>query len=285
MVTMYNRAVLNTLPNAQKSNARFEAVLIEYDIEGKTEKAAWTFLIHPQSLKFNDAAKYNEISPLASSVANLQYEHSTGATLSISDLLMDTWCLGKSLRPVIDGVRALLKAKTDQGKFSPMVLAFRWGSFRFSPCVLTDIDWEVTRVLSGEPARVKMSITLKEIPKPLTRAEKDAKEKQKQALVADRRVAEGKPKLPLTQRQAEDASKAAKDYLISNKSNFSADVQAAIASNKYKLSTDRDSGNVSMLVDDKVIGIVLRSLGSSVIANSKITTIPTKENVKLPELK
>jgi hypothetical protein len=282
---MYSQSLIATLPKAQKSNARFEAVLLEFDIDGNKEKPAWKFLINPRELKFSESANYGKVAPIASAVEFLQYQATSGVTLQINDLILDTWCIGRSLRPLVEGARALMKAKPDQNQFSPMVLAFKWGSKRVAPLVLTSLQWDEQRFLSGETARIRMSMTLEEIPRPLTKAELEEREKRKQDAIADRRESDGKPKRPLTDRQAKSASDAARDYLKQNKDSFTADIQSKISRGMYSLKTDRDSGNVEMISGDQSLGIVLRGLGDKAIANPKITTIPLKPAATLPALK
>jgi hypothetical protein len=64
-------------------------------------------------------------------------------------------------------------------------------------------------------------------------------------------------------------------------------VQAAIAKNNYKLSTDADTGDVTMLGDKgQKLGVVLRSLGDgNQRGDSKTTTIPLAQGAKHPEIK
>jgi len=102
---MYNKSALNALPSAQKSGTRFEAVLLEFDINGNEEKPAWRFLINPKELQFSQSAQYAKVSTIASSVADRQFTGGTGATLKITDMVMDTFCYGKSLRPLIEGAQ------------------------------------------------------------------------------------------------------------------------------------------------------------------------------------
>jgi hypothetical protein len=284
--SLLNPTALATLPDASSSGGRIEAVLLEYDIEGKKEKALWHFLVNPATLKYSDSADYNEVSPLASKVKVKQYSSSSGLKLKISDLLFSVYCLGKSLRPLTEGIDALLKAKTEENQFAPPVLMFRWGSKRFAPCVLIDVEWDESAWLGGEAARVKMSLTLEEIPKPLTTAEIEAKKKTKGKADQEKRSQAGKPPLKLTERQRKEASDKAKEYLKANTQNWTADVQAAIEKG-YKLATDAETGDVTMFdAKGKKLGVVLRSLGDKQqIANDKITTIPLKKDAKIPELK
>lgn len=283
---LLNPSAYATLPSAS-SSGRVEAVLLEYDINGKEEKPLWLFLVNPATLDYQDTAEYNEVSPLASKVKVKQYTGSSGAKLTISDLLFSVYCLGKSLKPLTEGIQALLKAKTEENKFAPPVLMFRWGTKRFGPCVLTDVRWSESAWLGGEAARVKMSLTLEEVPKPLTAAEIEAKKKAKQGADAKKRESDGKPLLKLTDRQRKEASGKAKEYLKTNTSIWSPDIQSAIEKGNYKLATDGDTGDVTMFnAKGLKLGVVLRSLGDKQqTANDKITTIPLKQGATIPQLK
>lgn len=282
---MLNKSAYAELKNEDKAKADIEAVLLEYDIDGKKDKPAWRFLVNPSSLRFSDAAEYDNISPIASSVRHKSYSNATGRTLTIDKILMDCWYQGKNLMPVIEGARALLRAKVDQNQYAPLVLCFSFGTKRFKPCVLMKLDWTESRFLSGNPGRIEMGMVLEEIPAPPTKAELEAKEKKKQDAIADRREKAGKPRIDLTKRQQENAIAAAREYLLKNRDQFSAEVQGFINLKTYDLTVDPESGDVEMKVGTKKVGTVLRSLGEKAIANKNITTIPLKEGGKLPELK
>jgi len=285
MVNIYNKSALNALPSAQKSGARFEAVLLEFDLNGNQEKPAWRFLINPKELQFSQTAQYSKVSTIASSVADRQFTGGTGATLKITDMVMDTFCHGKSLRPLIEGAQALMRARIDKNEFQPPVLAFKVGSRRFAPCVLISLDWVESRSLSGEPARVVMAMTLEEIPRPLTKAEQEVKERLKQDTIADRRESDGKPRRELTFRQITDSTLAAKKYLQDNKSVFTGEIQGIISRNLYFTKVDKNTGDVTILSGDSALGIVGRSLGDKLIANDTVSTLPLKPNTKRPILK
>lgn len=282
---MYNKSVLGTLPSAQKSGTRFEAVLLEFDINGNEEKPAWRFLINPKELQFSQSAQYSKVSTIASSVADRQFTGGTGATLKITDMVMDTFCMGKSLRPLIEGAQALMRARIDKSEFQPPILAFKVGSRRFAPCVLVSLDWVESRNLSGEPARVVMAMTLEEIPRPLTKADQEAKEKLKQDTIADRRESDGKPRRELTFRQITDATNAAKKYLQDNKSAFTGEIQGIISRGLYYTKVDKSTGDVTILSGNTALGVVLRSLGDKLIANDTVSSLPLKPNTKRPVLK
>jgi hypothetical protein len=283
---LYNPTALKSLPSA-KNNGRAEAVLIEYDINGKQEKPLWLFLINPATLKFSGSADYGSTTPHAAKAPTLHYNGASGEKLTISNILLSTHCLGKTVKPLIEGLRALLRAKPENNQFAPPVLMFRWGKRRFGPCVLTDLDWDESAWLDGDPAKAVLNITLQEIARPLTKAEKEAKARVKDSAQAKKREKQGKPPLPLTDRQRKEASEKAKEFLKANNKSWAADIQAAIAKNNYKLSTDADTGDVTMTDGQgKSLGVVLRSLGDgNQRAEAKTTTLPLAQGAKHPEIK
>jgi anti-sigma28 factor (negative regulator of flagellin synthesis) len=132
-----------------------------------------------------------------------------------------------------------------------------------------------------------MSLTLERIPKPMTAAEIEAKKKAKDKADEEKRSQTGKPPIKLTDRQRKEASDKAKEYLKTNTKIWAPDIQSAIEKGNYKLATDADTGDVTMLdAKGKKLGVVLRSLGDKQqSANDKITTIPVKKDAKVPELK
>ncbi len=278
----FNSQAYNLLPDAQKGKA--EAVLLEYDISGNSPKPLWLFLVNPQSLKFSKTAEYNEIKPLGSKVSELQYTSSSGRSLSISELILQTWYCGKSLRPLLEGVQKLLEADVKNKKYSPPILKFQMGAREFGPCVLTKLDWDESAWLGGEPASVRLNLELREVPKVVSRGEIEKAKEKATSSAKTTREQQGKPRLPLTDRQRSDGSNAAKKYLQANINSWIADVQAAIRGNKYKLATNKSSGQVVMSDEGgKKLGTVLVWDGTTGKAGAGITTIATMKNVKPPE--
>jgi hypothetical protein len=279
----FNEQAYNSLSTANKESKAIAAVLLEYDISGNAPKPLWVFLVNPQSLRFSREAKYTEISPLASQRSEIQYASTTGQTLSIPDLILQTWYCGKSLRPLIEGINLLLEADIKNKKYAPPILKFQMGTREFGPCVLTNIQWEESAWLGGEPASVKLGLELKEVPKTISRGEIELQLTKGMETAKITREKQGKPRLPLTDRQRTDASAAAKKYLETNIKQWAADVQAAIRGSKYKLLTDASSGAVAMVgVGGKSVGTVLTWDGFAAITGQSVTTIPLVTGGKAP---
>ncbi len=283
LLMRFNDQAYATLPTATNQSKAIAAVLLEYDISGNAPKPLWVFLVNPQSLRFSREAKYTEISPLASQRSEIQYASTTGQTLSIPDLILQTWYCGKSLRPLLEGIQTLIAADIKNKKYAPPVLKFQMGTREFGPCVLTNVQWEESAWLGGEPASVKLGLELKEVPKAVSRGEIEQQKTKSLETAKVIREKQGKPRLPLTDRQRADASAAAKKYLETNIKQWAADVQAAIRGNKYKLSTDASSGAVTMIgTGGKSVGTVLVWDGFTAITGQGVTTIPLVQGGKAP---
>jgi hypothetical protein len=282
---LYNSTALNSLPSA-KTSGRVEAALVEFDINGKQEKPIWLFLANPASLKFSESADYGKVAPLASLAPTRHYNGASGAKLVIGDILMSTHCMGKTVLPLIEGARSLLRAKPEENKFAPPVLMFRWGKRRFGPCILTDLSWDESAWLDGDPAKAVMTMTLEEIPRPKTKAELEAKARSRAEDSEKKRKAQGKPPIKLTDRQRQEASDRAKEYLKTNRKSWAPDVQSEIDKGAYKLLTDAETGDVTLISKKgEKVGVVLRSLGDKEqSAGEKITTIPLAKDAKYPSL-
>jgi hypothetical protein len=259
----FNQSAIANLPAASKSQA--EAVLMEYSIDPTTEKKLWTFLYNPSVLRFSGDAKYSESGTFAAREQDMQYGNSTGLTLEIPNLYLDSYCLGKSLKPLLEGIDELRKADIKQSRFSPPILSFVFGSRRFSPCVLTRVGWDEVNWLGGEPARAQMNLTLQQIPEP-----------GKLGLGAIAPELQSLDQLPadLTERQREEGSAAAKEHLNANIQTLSPEVQGLVRSNAYKLGTDAATGDVTMVrADGTAIGVVGRWDGKE-LATENVSTLP-----------
>jgi hypothetical protein len=278
----YNAGAWGQLPEASKNAQGIEAVLLVWNANASIEQPAWLFLINPRSLQYKNQARYSPVGTLASSADYQAYNNTGGRTLTIPDLAFSTWLQGKSLRPLIQGLEALLQAKgslsPDNKSFTlaPPILRFRFGSEDFSPCILMDVSYEITAWLGGEPARAKVSLTLKEIPKPLTPAQQEARRKERVAAIDAVNRANNVLAKPLTARQQDEAKKKAEEYLKANIDVWGADVQAALNSKKYSLSVDPNTGYVSLKdAQGNNLGTVARYDGKDAIAGANTTTLST----------
>ncbi len=275
-MSIYHKAILDGLPAATRETKTTKAYLFEYDQSASRGQYLWAFLYNPSTLEFERSAKYSEAQTLSAQKSNWQYGYTSGRSLSISDIVLDAWCQGKSIQPLLDGIEALLEADIAKNKYNPTILSFVWGSRRFGPCVLSQVQWKEDGWLGGTPARATMSLRLLEVPDPLTSSRANAKKQQSANNKADTRQKAGMPRLPLTERQAIAASAKAKEILQKNVSRFSPQVQALVKSSSYKLSTNRNTGDVVM-IDRKgaKVGIMGRYDGL-VLAVTGVSTLLKK---------
>jgi hypothetical protein len=248
------------------TKGRVQAWLMEYKLTGGGDRL-WELWYPPQTLKFSGSANYTEQATLSAREHDWQYGSSTGLKLEIPNLVLDGYCLGRSVQPLVDGLEELRKAKPKEGIFAPPVLLFAFGGRRFGPCVLTDIQWEEVAWLSGEAARLQLSITLQEVPKPPNAgtptepaADTSAAQKEK----------DGKPRKPLTIRQRQDGSAKALAWLKANPVALPAQLKAVVSASTFRLSTDTDSGDVKISgADGTALGTVGRWDGRTFLTDNQ----------------
>lgn len=264
----YNQKVFRDLPNAEPQLKGGEAWLMRFSPDLDEEQAAWGFLLSPSALRFSRSAEYGEQSSFAAKVRDRQYSQTSGAILTIPNLAFTTWYYKKSLMPLIDGINRLLEARVEDSQFSPPILSFVMGKRRFAPCVLSEVSWDESAWLGGEPASVSMNLALIEVPFPGLKRDAITPEGEEESPTDSTT-----PRNELTDRQRKEASDAAKKHLQDNQQTFAKVVADKIQSNSYFLETHRETGEVSMLDANKdFIGIVGTSNGQDF--NPSTSTIP-----------
>jgi hypothetical protein len=287
----YNSTAWSKLSELSGETTPVEALLLEYEPEGKEEKLAWGFLINPQSLDFENTANYGTVAPHATTVQSSQYSSTTGQTLTTPGMRFALWCYKKSAKVLLDGLKKLLEADPLNNKFSPPLLRFSWGSYNLGPLVLVKYSYKVTAVSNGEPTTVTdLTLTFKEQPRPLTKAEQEKRSQDRLKQQQESAKARGEtasPTLALTERQQQDALTIAEKYLKDNISQWSADIQTLIKSDKdfkKKLTVDAKTGVVTLSdKDGKKLGTVLIYDGTKAVAGTKCT-IPVKQGGKAPDI-
>lgn len=263
-MSIYHKAVLDSLPPATLETKTTKAYLLDYDQTRQQGQYLWAFLTNPQTLEFERSAKYSEAQTLSSKKSDWQYSYTTGRSLTINDIILDSWCKGKTIQPLLDGVEALLECDVSKKQYSKRILSFVFGSRRFSPCVLTNVKWTETGWLGGAAARATMSLTLQEVPEPMTRAQAESRKQQTGTAAAAAKQAAGMPRMQLTERQQSEGSKKAIDILRKNEARFNPQVRSLIRSSAYRLLTNRETGDI-VLFDRKgqKVGLVGRYNGQT----------------------
>ena len=241
---MKNQIVADGLPKRNRTEG-IPAYLL-----GEDGKVLYTFLYNPESKEYSRSIEYGESEIALSSVAPLQYKRTSGRTLSLPDLLLESWSDSRSLRPQLEGLEALAVADPANGKFSPPIVYFAWGSEVFGAAVLTDISWKETLWVGGEPAEARLNITLKQVPNPT-----DPKFKPPTAPVqaaandgVKRAIATATNNVPdvaaqsnsqsLTDRQRQDGVSKAAAYVAANLSTLPTPVRQAYRSRSYAIAVD-----------------------------------------------
>lgn len=266
-----NPIAIAKLPKAEKATA--EAYLIQYSADAKSEQRLWTFQYNPSILKFSGEAKYSTVETFATRSPDQQFANSSAQKLEIPNIYLETYSERKSLKPLLDGIDELRKAKLDKRQFSPPILLFVFGSRRFGPCVITNVSWDEASWLGGAPARAQLSLSFLEVPKPGVLGMKAIPPEPDPPK-------DGKPSKPLTDRQKEEAIAKAQEWLKSNESKLDPRIVTTLKKKEFKLEPDPKSGDVTML-DPKgaKIGIVGRWDGKT-FKTEKVNTIPKKEAKK-----
>jgi hypothetical protein len=229
----YNVNVLNSLPAAAKV-AGIPARLVLPDL------SFISFLYNPEAKKYSREAQYAEAVTGGTGISDQNYIRTSGRTLELSDLLLDSFAAGKSLRQLLEGLEKLILPQAIS--LPPQTVRFVWGSESFGPAVITSISWEETAWLSGEPAQARLNLTLLQIPEApsptdLTAAPTGATN--------------------LTDRQREDARKKAGEWLTANASRLRPDVRAAFNSKRFRYLTDAATGSITILdTSDRPLGKV-----------------------------
>lgn len=227
-----NIFVLDTLTSATKA-AGIPAKLI---VEGGVEIP---FLYNPESKSYSRTANYAAAAVGGVALPEQNYTGGTGRELTLSNLLLDSYCAGKSLRSLIESLEKLL-LPVSVGLAPPKV-SFLWGSDRFGLAVVTSLSWEETAWLSGEPAMARVNLSLLQIP-----------EVETPTSLTQSPTGEVK----LTDRQRATARSEAGKWLSSNAARLRSDVKAAYSSNRFKYLTN-EKGVVSITDSgNKLLGVV-----------------------------
>lgn len=124
----------------------------------------WKFLVNPQAIQFGGGdAQYEELLPHLNTVPEVAFKGNSARTIELPDLILETWFEGKSVQPLLDGIRRLQEANPDNREYEPPTMAFVFGSRRIEPVKVVKATWIENKWLGGEPAGVRLSLTLQEV--------------------------------------------------------------------------------------------------------------------------
>ena len=276
----YNKTAWKSLPQVSKNqiDGEIEAVLLDYNTLGAQESIVYVFLINPCQVDFGSyTADYTEVATLANKTPHQSFNYSTEGTLVINDMILSSYCFGKSLRPIIEGAIALTKADTDNNIYAPKILSFRMGTERFEPCVMQQVKYNRDTSLGGEAAKITMSMTLLKVPKPITKFQQEASEQKKRNDTASSNIKKGSPPLPLSVREQNDLKVAAKEYIVKMLPRLDPSlIVSPLKSGKYEIKIDKTSGTASFYSNGVDRGIIVQSNGKKIVGGQGTTSLKLK---------
>ena len=220
---MRNDSVLNSLPNGV-NQTNVPAFLTDRD-----GRVLFSFLYNPYKIDYSRRATFAEVPVGGTSIQSQYYLRTEGKEAQFDDLLMDAYCETKDVTPLIKQLEDLL--------VTPQPVYFSWGNGIFGPAILKEANWTPDLFLSGVPARVRYSITLKEIP--------NLEETSPQAVLTEP-VATSRRELTLTTRQREKGRTEAEKYLQSNLNLIIPSVSQVVRNRNYVIKVAK-SGLITIL--------------------------------------
>ena len=142
-----------------------KAQLVSSDGGGTIE-----FMFNPTELNFSQRINLTrgEGARTGRGLPKISYAYPEPCTLSISDILLDTYEQGggKSVLPYLQQFeKALNFAESGDNKEKrPPTYVFAWGSHQYIRCFITSLNYKLTMFLpDGTPVRAKLDLTLQEI--------------------------------------------------------------------------------------------------------------------------
>ena len=126
-----NPAVLSSLPDSEKTADRYAQLIFE------DTGAVLSFLYNPERIDYSRQGKNAEAVVMGSALNDQNYLGSSGGVLELSDLLLDSFDAGKSLKPLLEGLEALVlpvessndaEAASSPALFSSRRVFFSWGN-------------------------------------------------------------------------------------------------------------------------------------------------------------
>ncbi|MFN6460547.1 MAG: hypothetical protein RMZ41_001700 [Nostoc sp. DedVER02] len=228
-----NNNVLKGLPNAERITDIYAYLIDELG------QVIYSFLYNPEEKSFSRSAKYNQGITALTSIPSQQYGYTSGLTLQLDNLLLESHSEGKTCKLLLQKLQALMVADPAKGKYAPSPVTFKWGKDSFGPAVITDIKWAETAWLGGEVAQARLDITLLEIPS------NQLPNKAKSESTADRLQSALSKSNLLTDRQIQEGNTKAVAWLKANVKKLPTYLSTLVKSNKYKVSVAKN-GTVSM---------------------------------------
>lgn len=129
-----------------------------------------TFMYNPASVKWTVTPQWRSTRDAASDSADKTYGGNEGRTLTLSNIIFDTFEKRSSVRTEFIDKLEKLALRDNKDQHDPPFVIFTWGNFgnqvdiyNCPPFKVTSLDVEYTMFLNdGTPVRAKVNVTLKE---------------------------------------------------------------------------------------------------------------------------
>ncbi|MEE3717256.1 hypothetical protein V2H45_10900 [Tumidithrix elongata RA019] len=124
-----------------------------------------TFQFNPTELNLKRSIKLNraEGTRTASGMPKISFARPEPATVTLSNLVFDTYEAGTSVYTKLDPILKAVDFVSESVQ-RPPIYVLAWGSKSYLKCFVTDIDYSLTMFLEdGTPVRAKVTLTLQEV--------------------------------------------------------------------------------------------------------------------------
>lgn len=126
----------------------------------------WQFLYNPSTLRFNQRVNYATSDTYGTQGSSKQWLRNDNETLTLSNITLNGYGLGKHVQSLIEGLRELLSTVSGSDPLElPTVYNFIWGKKIFGPCIITSVNWtEMMQDADSNCVRAEVNIELMRIP-------------------------------------------------------------------------------------------------------------------------
>lgn len=168
-----NPKALAKLRGVQNQRENVFAYLVsEINKDKLSPPTVYEFYANPETIEQSFSSKWNKSGAAGVSKNTLQWYQGDNTEFIFDNLWVDAHFLtkegqstnGMSILPLINDLKKL--KDREEGKRTPPILYFKWGSRSIGPCVLTECTIQEEYHLDGLPTTARISITLIEIPRP-----------------------------------------------------------------------------------------------------------------------
>jgi hypothetical protein len=212
----------------------------------------WKFLVNPEQIRIEGGdAAYESLLPHLGDRPELFYKGNSPRTMDLPNLWLETWFHGKSVMPLLEGITALMRSNPDNREYEPPTMQFVWGTRRFGPCKVIKATWVEDKWLGGEPAGVRLNLTLQEV-------NEEAVSDPYEPPLPPQDSPETAAPIELTPRQVDEFNSAARQWLKDNATTqgFDAIVAYTLSQQEFITRPSTDGTCVVADVEGKQIGTI-----------------------------